>query len=330
MQNLRIESLLNPTIGRGDFQAVKGIVEREYREQAHIELDSSHLVFALWQAYPSREIIQFLLSYQTDPCAIPRQLWCPDDELDQWGPLTPSPEEDWDMKKLTRNVTLDLKYFFRRALKLRDSIKPDLDIARLLGLESLVRAPYHIIGQDYAISSVLAKIKVYLSLPNVNGRPLILAFAGPQGHGKRLLAQQIDPHMAMWDESLEERGFQDGTRLPGNRDARNPSVIYCDIEATDGGNIVTWLQSTMNGMADLLQACLCTQAYKCTEKRDMSRTIIVLSTTQGEKEIVTFSRKHSQSPSARVPSSAPWREVIKSVSHKLCDKYGVSIPSISF
>ncbi|KAI5304643.1 hypothetical protein KEM56_006210 [Ascosphaera pollenicola] len=309
LQSLRIEPPLNATIRNGDFDAVKEIIEKEYREQGKVELDPSLLIIAVWQKHPSRDIIQLLLSYQADPCAVPRSLWCSDDEVDQVK-ATPSSADELTMARLARNVGFDLKYLFRRAWKLRDSIKADLNVTRLLGLESLVRAPYHVIGQDYAISNVLATVKVHLSLPNSNGSPLVLVFAGPQGHGKRLLARQITHNMTMRDAELEEESCQNGRKNPNNEDDWSPNVTYCDLEATTGRSAISQLQSMLN------------------EKQGMPRAIIILSTTHGEKDIITFSREHLQYRSNQLLKSAPWSDLIQAVADKLCDSYGSSFVSL--
>lgn len=62
-------------------------------------------------------------------------------------------------------------------------------VAKLKHAEPILGIPYFLIGQTIASDRLLQKLLSHLVIPS--NRPLVLAFAGPSGHGKTELARRL-------------------------------------------------------------------------------------------------------------------------------------------
>ena len=139
-----------------------------------------------------------LLSFGADPHVIPASFYIPllqDLPID--GPSDSSdflPEgQSWckgeARSKLSRNLNFTQRYAIDRASKLRKPSLRQKQIAHARDAGALLRVPFYLIGQVPAVNLLLRKLLVYLAFPP--GKPLVLVFAGPSGHGKTELATRF-------------------------------------------------------------------------------------------------------------------------------------------
>jgi ATP-dependent Clp protease ATP-binding subunit ClpA len=68
-------------------------------------------------------------------------------------------------------------------------------IATRRNAEAILGIQYFLIGQTIASNALLRKLLSYITLPSK--RPLVLAFAGPSGHGKTELARKLEVLMGL-------------------------------------------------------------------------------------------------------------------------------------
>ena len=103
------------------------------------------------------------------------------------------PEQKWCTPglrvALAEHIHLTHKYLLRKA-STRKTLSPrKLQAARHLGVSALFEMPYFIVGQDIATNIVCSSVLGHLGVKNFH--PLVMAFAGPPGHGKTELARQM-------------------------------------------------------------------------------------------------------------------------------------------
>ena len=91
--------------------------------------------------------------------------------------------------KLIQNLNLTQRYAIDRASNLKKPSLRQTQIVRARDAEALLRVPFYLIGQVPAVNLLLRKLLAYLTFPP--GKPLVLVFAGPSGHGKTELATRL-------------------------------------------------------------------------------------------------------------------------------------------
>ena len=92
-------------------------------------------------------------------------------------------------KALARTANLTQRYYLDRATKLKRAGVRHRQIAALRNAEAILGIPYYLIGQTIAANRLLRKLLTYITVPSK--KPLVLAFAGPSGHGKTELARKL-------------------------------------------------------------------------------------------------------------------------------------------
>ncbi|KAJ9158282.1 ATPase, aaa-2 [Coniochaeta hoffmannii] len=116
---------------------------------------------------------------------------------DEAGPATVIPtKEEWRWCStpamriaLARTANLTQRYYLDRATKLKRAGVRHRQIAALRNAEAILGIPYYLIGQTIAANRLLRKLLTYITVPSK--KPLVLAFAGPSGHGKTELARKL-------------------------------------------------------------------------------------------------------------------------------------------
>ena len=158
-----------------------------------IQMDTTHIVATLLSlgAYTYTIPVAFY-----SPCC--RDL--PDDGPDEesLGDLNTDTMK-WLTKlaraKLARTAHLTHRYNLERAAKTKQPTTRHKFVARRKNAEPLLGLPYFLIGQSMAANRLLQKCLSYLAIPR--NKPLVLAFAGPSGHGKTELARRLGYLMSL-------------------------------------------------------------------------------------------------------------------------------------
>jgi len=145
-------------------------------------------------------MVATLLSLGVSPKTIPESYYSPyTRDLPEDGP--PLEEEGADVdekwawctpaarKRLAQTANLTQRYYLERATRLKRAGVRHRQIASRRNAEAILGIPYFLIGQTIAANRLLRKLLSYITLPS--RRPLVLAFAGPSGHGKTELARKL-------------------------------------------------------------------------------------------------------------------------------------------
>lgn len=147
------------------------------------------------------QMVAILLSLGASPQTIPPACYKPQmEELSGKKQKTGSadqssdPEPDWfteDVKKkLLDAINLTQQYYLSKATKTKQASQRMKQVARRRDAEPLLGIPYFLVGQSLASSRLLQKFLTHLAKGS-SQKPLVLAFAGPSGHGKTELARRL-------------------------------------------------------------------------------------------------------------------------------------------
>ena len=174
------------------------------------EVDIPVIAYAIMSAteleVDSTDIVATLLVYGADPHSVPSDMWKdymtqPNVDAPPSQPIFSSSSSDRQFdaliewckprfrKSLAQSFNLTQRYHFWKASSIKDNMAREQQYAIHHELTALLQMPYHIIGQEYAIEQIKTKIHNH----RVAGQrtPLILAFAGPSGHGKTKAARSL-------------------------------------------------------------------------------------------------------------------------------------------
>ncbi|QSS57129.1 hypothetical protein I7I53_05532 [Histoplasma capsulatum var. duboisii H88] len=315
-------SAIFEAVKRNDADIIELLVENGANPNAtEHNSDIPLLAFAILRG-ATITIIQTLLSLGANPHSIPRDLW--------GGSI--SGTFDNDIELLTGNLTLDtrwynrlhrasllkrldfgLRYHLLASSKLETPTKKERRNAERLGIKSLLQLPYFSVGQRLAIKRVTEYVQSHLLLPSGN-RPLMLAFVGPPGHGQLKLAASVGkvvPFNSIVARTKKMNNYSANEQIPDKEISTNKpgklEVVYIDdIDKIGRLNLITLL----NGP---------TQAS--------SKTICILSVTDGESTILDFYETYLGNASKDELLSAPWDELDKALKKGLLKSYGFSLTS---
>ncbi|KLJ10914.1 hypothetical protein EMPG_13767 [Blastomyces silverae] len=328
-------SAIFEAVKRNDPDIIKLLVENGANPNAtEHNSDIPLLAFAILQE-ATITVVQTLLSLGANPHSIPRDLWdggnCKtfgdDDESLTGGDSTPLTLwcSSIHCASLLKRMDFGLKYHLLASSKLIPLTKQERQNADIQGTISLLQAPYFLIGQSLAIKRVTEYVQSHLLLPNSNG-PLLLAFVGPPGHGQVQLATRVGKVISlnaivtrmkkMNKRSVTERiaSKEVSTRQPGGLE-----VVYIDdLDKIGRSNLVTLLDGPPQG-TDWDKTNSSTPAN--------SKTICILSVTDGETTILDFYARYLRNASKSELHSAPWNELDKALKKDLIKSYGSSLTS---
>jgi AAA domain (dynein-related subfamily) len=91
--------------------------------------------------------------------------------------------------RLARSLNLTQRYYLERTTRTKKPSRKRRQVAQLRNAEGLLGISYFLIGQTIAANWLTDRLLAHLLVPT--GRPLVLCFAGPSGHGKTELAKQL-------------------------------------------------------------------------------------------------------------------------------------------
>jgi hypothetical protein len=160
------------------------------------------VIYGEKKALDTSEVVKLLLAAGYDPTVIPMDMWINFLETPQEvpNPAIKVPEgakrsAAWCTTEFRPVPAASIHLTHRYLLRLAHSLSPlrprMLQIAGANKMTKLSKLPYFLIGQRSACDLVMKHKYSYISLGSQT--PLVMAFAGPSGHGKTELAQAMVP-----------------------------------------------------------------------------------------------------------------------------------------
>jgi ATP-dependent Clp protease ATP-binding subunit ClpB len=147
-------------------------------------------------SFDTTEILESLLCAGVDPKTIPE---------DMWKNYMEMPRETWPTKdhkgltwcdddtrkQIAQGLNLGQRYALFRASLCPALTTRELQSAELYGVKNLIRLPHRVVGQIPAVEPLQKYILEHFASSVDDPEPLVMVFAGPPGHGKTELAQQL-------------------------------------------------------------------------------------------------------------------------------------------
>lgn len=220
-------------VASGNIEMVKYWIDHGADASAiHNPSGTPLLAFAIANPAKSEQrkvrMVGYLLSLGASPASVPSEFYWPYcRDLPQGGPVPAmggdaSGAHAWCAgaavrKKFAESMNLTHRYYLWRASRMKKPSKRAFQVAKLKKMEELFRVPYFLIGQSIACNRLMARIVTHVAKPT--DKPLVFMFAGPSGHGKTELAQQLgtflDVPMHITDcASIETKSDMFGPRKP--------------------------------------------------------------------------------------------------------------------
>jgi transcriptional regulator with AAA-type ATPase domain len=200
----------------------------------------------------SSAMVAKLLCAGADPKTIPVDMWL--DGHQGLGSLSLSDRPAWCTLELHRLLatafTVTHIYLLRRANEAEVSNELTLQMVKGTKMSKLLKIGHTVIGQQTACLRVLDRVFAHVALKR--SEPLLLAFAGPAGHGKTELAENLGTMISAetvsincaeirtsWGLFGSESGYigsQDGTILNNflvKNNGRHSVIFLDEFDKTD-------------------------------------------------------------------------------------------------
>jgi ATP-dependent Clp protease ATP-binding subunit ClpB len=156
------------------------------------------------EAVDTTGVVRLLLAFGVDPKVIPMDIWqnflqSPKATgLSVWKFLDIATQlVDTDISwctpevrpRLAASLHLSHRYLLHLAHKLKKPNTRTLQISKANKMTDLGKLPYFLIGQQPAANLVMSNVYSYIAIGE--SKPMVMAFAGPSGHGKTELARAL-------------------------------------------------------------------------------------------------------------------------------------------
>lgn len=175
-------------------------------------------------------LIRTLVSLGADTSVIPRKLLIPfpdEEQLVDDKASLPARNQAWCTgaiyEHLSKHLNLSQRYILDRHSRRQLPSARLRHAAAILKINPLLGLHQFIIGQEYALKMLLDQILSHLVIQD--GKPLILVFAGPSGHGKSEVGKLLGELMSLEMLQLDMASMKRETDLCG---ARAP-FIGCEV-----------------------------------------------------------------------------------------------------
>jgi hypothetical protein len=169
------------------------------------------------------EIVKILLGAGVGPETIPKDMW--ENYLDKpsltWPPKNGKKYRvlKWCSLEIRAHIAeglnLSQRYALYRSSLCRPFSEREVQSAEEYGYTGLLRLPHRIIGQIPTIEPLQRHITNQIAENTDNPEPSILVFAGPPGHGKTELAQQLGSLLSVKQETIPCSQMRDDNELLG-------------------------------------------------------------------------------------------------------------------
>ncbi|KAI8635425.1 P-loop containing nucleoside triphosphate hydrolase protein [Xylariaceae sp. FL1651] len=289
-------------------------------------------------------IVATLLSLGASPTVIPSDLYTPyhhDLSEDSQASETTDSSEDavrWCTKtarsRLQKTANLTQRYYLDRATKIKKASVRHRQVAELKKAKPILGVPYFLVGQGLASSRLLQKLLSHLVIPSK--QPLVLAFAGPSGHGKTELARRMGHLLHLDLEVVDCTIVKREIELFGQREpyvaAERGSSINNFLANHSSQRCIVFLDEFEKTTSDIHQALLLPfdngeyEDRRSRSKVDCSKTIWILATNVFDPLIKNFTTRN---PEILGEDETAKQKLVKQLSRELrescIDKFGAPI-----
>lgn len=253
------------------------------------------------------EIVKTLLAAGADPQTIPMHLWTnyPEKPLADWPSTSHLGNQrkniSWCRKEtlslLAQGLNLSQRYYLHQASIRKSLTSREVQLAEIHDAVELLKLPYRIIGQLPILESLQQTILDHLDSPS----SLAIVFAGPPGHGKTELAQQLGGLLNMQTMAIACSQMKHDTELFGSKQGYERSSEGSQLNnhlATNNGKFsVAFLDEFDKTSHEVCAALLTVMSEGTyTDRRhnrviDCSKTIWILASNRGDEAIKKFYQK---------------------------------------
>ncbi|KAH9874024.1 hypothetical protein IAQ61_004652 [Plenodomus lingam] len=293
-------------IGRNSPELLKLLIEAGIGPNERQDGDSMlpPLAFAVihghLQSLDTTEMVRILLASGFDPMIIPKHLW---------GKYVEKPEEVWPKTKksikplwcdekihqlLAQGLNVSQRYYLYQASIRKPLTAGETQLAQIHKASGLLKLPYYMIGQLPIIQNLQQTILGHLDFP----QSLVMVFAGPPGHGKTELAQQLgnllNVESVVVPCSQMETDFQILGPHQGYNGYKDGSLLNNHLAMNHGRFSVVFLDEfdkTSTKVCDALLTLMSEGVHRDRRNEnpiDCSRTIWILASNKGDKAIQRF------------------------------------------
>jgi hypothetical protein len=175
------------------------------------------------QSFDSTEIVKTLLGAGVHPETVPKDMW--ENYMEQpreaWPPSSEmqGPRLIWCDEGvrtlLARGLNLSQRYALYRASLCKPFTTRELQSAEMHNCSELARLPYCIVGQLPVISTLQKDVLSHIAGNIDEPEPMVMVFAGPPGHGKTELAEQLGQLLSVDHETIPCSQMKSDTELLG-------------------------------------------------------------------------------------------------------------------
>ncbi|EOD49039.1 putative atpase aaa-5 protein [Neofusicoccum parvum UCRNP2] len=244
------------------------------------------------------------------------------------------------------SVNVSHAYFLQNAQ--RDDSSPiglKKQLASIHGLFDLLTIDNYLVGQEDALK--LVKDSVFAHIATNSQHPLVMAFAGPSGHGKTEMASQMGKLLSLQITVIDCAHMKHDTDLFGSRNgykrSEEGSQLNNFLAKHDGGRAVIFLDEFDKTPQEIRHSLLLIcdsgklQSLPCTtflhtggvyhDRRnnksvDCSKTLWVLATNLGEHEIKSFHEKKMSLEESGTNVDIPIASLQQEILEKFKDTFG--------
>ncbi|KAK8213733.1 P-loop containing nucleoside triphosphate hydrolase protein [Phyllosticta capitalensis] len=235
------------------------------------------ILLSKWTVLNCTEIVKTLLEFGADPTAIPKLC----------------------RQNLFDTFHLSLRYSFFRASLVKANKGRPAQMYEAYNIQEILRIPYRIIGQGPTTKLVSNQIFAHYSM--CTKAPLVMAFAGPSGHGKTEFAKQMGRLLnipsTIIDCSQVRVEWQLFGSSAGFSGQSQGSVLNNFLSSMSGQRAVVFLDEFDKTEQEVREALLTvTESGNYTDRRynkpvDATKIIWILATNRGDKIVQDFYEK---------------------------------------
>ncbi|KAF2874883.1 P-loop containing nucleoside triphosphate hydrolase protein [Massariosphaeria phaeospora] len=270
------------------------------------------IAFAIIYGYAklqnTTEIVKILLAAGVDPRTIPEDMWINYLDQPQKGEPEPTTTKDpvtkWMAKlddsraRLVPALNLSQRYYLFRASQIPRPTTRSKQLADMHDVTKLFKAPYHLIGQSFAVNTIQTLALHHIAMTIDEPSPLILAFAGPPGHGKTELAEQLGGLLSIKHVVIDCSHMSTDTELFGSKNGyircQEGSRLNNFLAQNNGLCSVVFLDEIDKSQAEVYNSLLTVFSEGRYEDRrtnrvlDCNKTIWILASNLGDEVIADY------------------------------------------